>query len=302
MDILPILSTLRRHKLTSWLLILEIALTCAIVCNAVFLIGQRLQRMDMPSGVVEHELLQIQVADAVVPPNPYARISEDVAALRQVPGVISVASTNEVPFGNSSSNGNLRLDPISRSARSTQPRISAKTLPKTMGARLIAGRDLQPDDFMNVDVVLKALGTGDSKSIPSVTLINDRAMAGILAGSDRGAADRHCAGYRRAGQLLGGATSPHHRRTSALLAPRAMTSCIISRPRIFCSPPSASHSAWRWRIAINLFLMAHYELPRLPGIYFPVGALSLWLIGQLAVLGPALRAAAVPPVVATRSV
>jgi hypothetical protein len=27
----------------------------------------------------------------------------------------------------------------------------------------------------------------------------------------------------------------------------------------------------------------------------------LWLIGQLAVLGPALRAAAVPPVVATRS-
>ena len=54
--------------------------------------------------------------------------------------------------------------------------------------------------------------------------------------------------------------------------------------------------------AINLFLMLHYELPRLPGIYFPVGAVLLWLIGQLAVLGPALRAAAVPPVVATRSV
>jgi len=53
---------------------------------------------------------------------------------------------------------------------------------------------------------------------------------------------------------------------------------------------------------INLFLMQHYELPRLPAIYFPVGAIALWLIGQLAVLGPALRAAAVPPVVATRSV
>ncbi len=53
---------------------------------------------------------------------------------------------------------------------------------------------------------------------------------------------------------------------------------------------------------INLFLMVHYELPRLPAIYFPMGALALWLIGQVAVLGPALRAAAVPPVVATRSV
>lgn len=52
---------------------------------------------------------------------------------------------------------------------------------------------------------------------------------------------------------------------------------------------------------LNLFLMAHYELPRLPGIYLPVGAVVLWGIGQLAVLGPALRAANVPPVVATRS-
>jgi putative ABC transport system permease protein len=51
---------------------------------------------------------------------------------------------------------------------------------------------------------------------------------------------------------------------------------------------------------INLFLMRHYELPRLPAAYLPVGTLALWLIGQLAVLAPALRAAAVSPVVATR--
>jgi putative ABC transport system permease protein len=54
--------------------------------------------------------------------------------------------------------------------------------------------------------------------------------------------------------------------------------------------------------ALNLVLMQHYELPRLPPYYLPIGALVLWGLGQLAVLGPALRAAAVPPVVATRSV
>ena len=54
--------------------------------------------------------------------------------------------------------------------------------------------------------------------------------------------------------------------------------------------------------ALNLVLMTHYELPRLPLFYLPIGALTLWLLGQLAVLGPALRAAAEPPVVATRSV
>ncbi|HEY9110279.1 MAG TPA: FtsX-like permease family protein, partial [Rhodanobacteraceae bacterium] len=53
---------------------------------------------------------------------------------------------------------------------------------------------------------------------------------------------------------------------------------------------------------LSVLLMMHYELPRLPLFYLPVGAIALWLIGQVAVLGPALRASNVPPVVATRSV
>ncbi|HWG67123.1 MAG TPA: FtsX-like permease family protein [Rhodanobacteraceae bacterium] len=55
-------------------------------------------------------------------------------------------------------------------------------------------------------------------------------------------------------------------------------------------------------VGLNLLLMAHYPLPRLPLWYLPVGALALWVLGQLAILAPALRASRVPPVVATRSV
>ena len=51
----------------------------------------------------------------------------------------------------------------------------------------------------------------------------------------------------------------------------------------------------------NLGLMHVYELPRMP-LYVPLlGALLLWLLGQLAVWGPARYAAKVPPVVAIRS-
>jgi putative ABC transport system permease protein len=53
--------------------------------------------------------------------------------------------------------------------------------------------------------------------------------------------------------------------------------------------------------AVNLWLMRHYELARLPWTYLPLGAVLLLLLGQIAVLGPALRASRVPPVVATRS-
>ncbi|SFK52805.1 ABC transporter permease [Rhodanobacter glycinis] len=54
--------------------------------------------------------------------------------------------------------------------------------------------------------------------------------------------------------------------------------------------------------AVNLWLMRHYELTRLPWQYLPLGAVLMLALGQLAVLSPALRAAKVPPVVATRSV
>lgn len=52
---------------------------------------------------------------------------------------------------------------------------------------------------------------------------------------------------------------------------------------------------------LNIWLMLSYELPRLPVYYLPISVLVLWLLGQLAVLAPAFRAAAVPPVVATRT-
>ena len=54
-------------------------------------------------------------------------------------------------------------------------------------------------------------------------------------------------------------------------------------------------------IGINVWLMAHYAVPRLPIVYLPIGAVALWLLGQLAVLGPALRAARVPPTTAMRA-
>ena len=54
-------------------------------------------------------------------------------------------------------------------------------------------------------------------------------------------------------------------------------------------------------IGINVWLMAHYAVPRLPLFYLPVGAVALWALGQLAVLGPALRAARVAPTLAMRA-
>ncbi len=52
----------------------------------------------------------------------------------------------------------------------------------------------------------------------------------------------------------------------------------------------------------NAWLIQTYETARMPWYYVPAGCLALWLLGQIAVLGPARRASRVTPAMATRSV
>jgi putative ABC transport system permease protein len=55
-------------------------------------------------------------------------------------------------------------------------------------------------------------------------------------------------------------------------------------------------------LAAGVQLSGMYQIPRLPLYYLVGGVLMLWLVGLLAVLVPALRAAAISPAVATRTV
>jgi putative ABC transport system permease protein len=55
-------------------------------------------------------------------------------------------------------------------------------------------------------------------------------------------------------------------------------------------------------VTLNWFLDTEYSTGRLPLWYLPAGMVALWLLGQLAVLLPARRAARIPPALATRSV
>lgn len=55
-------------------------------------------------------------------------------------------------------------------------------------------------------------------------------------------------------------------------------------------------------IALNMLLVEYFSLAKLPTYLLPLGMVTLCLVGQLAVLGPARKAAAISPAVATRTV
>jgi putative ABC transport system permease protein len=410
MDIRPILSTLRRHKITAWLLILEIALTCAIVCNAVFLINQRLERMDIPSGIAEHDLLQIKFAYIGSRPDAYAQAQTDLATLRQIAGVQEVALVNQLPLsGHAMSNSGIKLQPGQQKTSLEVASYYGQNLLATLGVRIMAGRSFHPDELVDLKTALPALHSKDMKNLPHTVIVGEAVAARLWPGQSALGKTIYF-GSDIAMQVVG-VSAPLARpnmlqmgaqnsivfpirltateggsyviRTTAQDRERVLKSALAALKRLdpdrvvleqrtydelrhgffegdramagmlvgviaallIVTALGIAGLASFWvgqrrrtigvrralgatradilhyfqtenfllatigialgmvlAYAINLFLMLHYELPRLPAVYFPMGAIALWAIGQVAVLGPALRAAAVPPVVATRSV
>ncbi len=407
----PIISSLRRHKLTATLLTLQVAFTCAIVCNVAFMIANRMQRISVPTGIAESELSVIPSRGIEKGENPLARHAADLAALRAIVGVQSaVAVSFSLPLNNSESSYGVcpskqAMDRAmqQRSADGTgcvQPSVYDGTagLLNTLGVRLISGRDFRADDYVTgetkpaVAIITQALaqhlypnasalgqtmytfgqtirvvgitdnvlrprlrqpgvdydsmiwpqrpdhssvvyvlrstpkdrqhvmqaGQAELLKIDPSRLINakhvqtytqirakyfqrDTTMIGLLLASALGLL------FVTALGVTGLANFWVQQRTRSIGIRRAIGATRGEILRYFQTENFLIVSVGivlgvLLAVALNLVLMKHYELPRLPLYYAPIGALVLWGLGQLAVLGPALRAANVPPVVATRSV
>lgn len=406
MQIKPILIALRRHKLATFLIAMEIALACAVLCNAVFLIAHRLSAMDINSGVDEASLGTVAVTgfDPKQTGDLNARMKAGLAA---IPGVESVHVISSVPFGHQWGVFGISLDQAGKQRGGViEAYQGGPGTPKALGLKLVAGhmptisdyqplqgsdyfprssrvlitqalaKKLWPDQsplgksfwadpyqFQVIGVVANlsvsqyteygergaewcvfvpaqpgGLLTGTyllrakpkdlnrvmvqarskvARIAPEVVLDhynshtvgylrqrffkNDRAMAGLLAGvivallgvtalGIVGLASfwvgqrRKQIGVRRALGATRGAILRYFQAENFLIVTLGIALGMVAA------------------YGLNLLLMQYYEVPRLPLEYLPLGAVALWLLGQLAVLSPALRASRVPPVVATRSV
>lgn len=70
MRIHPMLSAMRHNKTGVILIALQVSLTLAILCNALFLIHQRLRDSDRPSGIAdEADVLVVRNAWVGNPPD-----------------------------------------------------------------------------------------------------------------------------------------------------------------------------------------------------------------------------------------
>ncbi|MEO9216129.1 MAG: FtsX-like permease family protein [Rhodanobacter sp.] len=404
MQIQPILAALRKHRLATILIAMEIALACAVLCNACFMIANRVSSMQIVSGVDESSLGFISLSgfDPKIAVDLNARV---IAGLSAIPGVQSVHVINSVPFGPQAGNSGIELDQAAKHSDGVVEFYQGGPgTPEALGLQLVAGHMPVSDDYQLLDgyfpkspqvLITRALAehlwpgqdplgkefwsyatyfrvigvvahlaiqqyneegqrgaqwtffvpaqpggflSGNylihanpqdlnrvmvaaraaiAKVAPNVVLDRDsshtvsflrhrffqtdRAMAGILIGVIAALLLVTALG------IVGLASFWVQQRRRQIGIRRAIGATrgdILRYFQIenFLIVTGGIVLGMLLAYGLNLVLMRHYELPRLPLYYLPIGALVLWGLGQLAVLGPALRAAAVPPVVATRSV
>ena len=152
----PLFRAWRRHKAGVALIVLQVALTLAIVCNAVFIIGQRVERLARPTGVQEAGLIRISQTWLDAPDaDTAAGVAKldamqraDLEALRRLPGVLDVAASDSMPLQGAVWSGDLRRSATQHEATGQAALYygDERMLP-TLGLQLVAGRNFTADEI-----------------------------------------------------------------------------------------------------------------------------------------------------------
>lgn len=154
MGIGPMLSSLLRSKTGPLLVALQIAVTLAIVINSLFIVLQRVDKMNRDTGIDVDNVIVAYVRGFGENFDVVDSITNDIDLIKTIPGVIAATVSNQVPLSGSGSSTGLR----------TVPDETIESVPvgryqwgeeglDALGVELSRGRNFYPEE---VDWILPA--------------------------------------------------------------------------------------------------------------------------------------------------
>jgi len=166
----PMLSTLMRNKTGPLLVALQIAVTLAIVINSLYIIVQRVEKMNRETGIDVENVIVTYVRGFGDDFDVVDSITNDIDLIRSIPGVVTAMVSNHAPLTGSGSGTGLRTVPDETvDAVSTgRYRWSAQGL-AALGVELSRGRNFFPEE---VDYVLP---DSNPAAPPSILVTQDLA-------------------------------------------------------------------------------------------------------------------------------
>jgi len=176
MEIGPIWRAMKRNKTGAILIALQIAVTMAIMVNAISIMQERSRMMARPSGLDEHNIFALSSIGFAEDFNERVTIEEDLAALRAMPGVVNATQSNSVPLSGGGWSMGVQTEPGEGiDGPSAAIYFADEHGLDTFGLNLIAG-----ENFTATDIEWRERSATDW---PDKTIIT-RAMAAALFPDD----------------------------------------------------------------------------------------------------------------------
>jgi len=173
----PMISSLLRNKTGPMLVALQIAVTLAIVINSLYIVVQRVEKINRDSGMDVNNVIITYVRGFGEDFDVVDSITNDLILIKSIPGVVAATVSNHVPLSGSGSGTGLRTVPDETiDAISTgRYRWSEEGL-DALGIELSRGRNFLPEE---VDYILP----DDDPPAPASILVT-QALADDLFGEE----------------------------------------------------------------------------------------------------------------------
>jgi putative ABC transport system permease protein len=177
MGLRPIFSSLLRNSAGALLVAIQIALTLAIVVNAVFVTSERLTKMGRPSGLDDQNQFAMSVTGFEKNFDFFAMVRADMAMLRDMPGVVDASPINQIPLSGGGSSTMFYSLPDKKGENSPVAYYNTDDhAVKALGVKLAGGRN-----FAATDVVYRPK---DVQGFPGTAVVT-RAFAEALFPKDK---------------------------------------------------------------------------------------------------------------------
>jgi len=146
----PIFSAMMRNKGSVSLIIIQIALTLAIVSNATFIISERIAMMQRDTGLPVEEIFSVNLFFFDDNIDSIDQITLDAQRIREMPGVISATALNNLPLSGSGSSWGVRDKRENQGAKVAYTGMyrSDENLLSVLGQTVSQGRDFNADDVI----------------------------------------------------------------------------------------------------------------------------------------------------------
>jgi putative ABC transport system permease protein len=179
MEIVPILSSLRRSKMGALVIVIQIALTMMMISNVASIVASRAALFTRPTGTSEANLFALGYR-FTKEDGTQAMLEADIHSVLSVPGVVDMVSTNDYPLRGGGLMMGVGLKAGEDPAQAIGGIDTVYTMDNhavtTLGLQLVAGRNFRTDEIF----------TGDSKpgAVPQVAIITASLAKSLFGNND----------------------------------------------------------------------------------------------------------------------